>query len=509
MDFKLTLIDNEGTLELVKLFSDQTMEEAPDYKVKTLSGVPTVLFIDGTKLPIDKRTQIVLAAYEASKYSGDKTFYLGPKYNTFAKDELDYLFFETDEKGNKNFVTEYAALLNTLLMVAESEKLIDKEEAHSAGIDALLEDNVHFVEHLMERYGLSKSEAIAKFVEDLARVPEEDNPDAPFMPSTGYKIVDVVEPAILGDGVSAYAQDIIFRDDILLINDLKKHPNGEGKEGYWAGVAISYEAPALKTDVDEITEYDIPKGILFAVEDLEVEGDGGIQTYSFALPDGGILLGPVPEAPKDPLTATEVSPLELHVTNSKTDSNPNGEGLAIYFDLTDKPQRSGKRITYQWIGEDDQYSSIRVLELTMDVTKNPFDEAGELTVDEELTTAFLVDVDGEPSVYDEKSIEEDKITVTGLKSHKAGNGQDGYWTGFALVDKTGKADGIILEVDGKVYNVSPLESKVDGEHDGVAFYFDAKESGESRKHVRYQWLKGDQASEVTDKTITFDITIAD
>lgn len=511
MNFKLVLDINENDeIILCREYEDLSRDLIPEYKIKTINGFKTILFVDGTRLPMDMRTEIVLSAYEAATRREDKVFYLGPRYNTFVKDALDYLFFENDGKGNKLFITDTIPMLDDLLRTVEALQQEEVELGHEQLISTIIANNTHFVDHLMSQYETTdKNEALSRFMEDLARETEFDNPDAPFMPSTGYDISDEVGLAILGDGESAYANSRVLYDEVLLSEGLRKHENGNGDEGFWEGVALSYvSAPVLGADSDEVIEYDVPTGILFAIEDLEVEGQGGIQTYNFALPDGGILVAPVPEAPKPELVATKVEPLELHVTENESEVNPNGEGLAVYWNFADKPQRTKKRIYWQWIGQDGQYSSIRSIDITLDVTKSPFAQVNEIEVEDELKAAFLVDVDGEPSVYESKSIDGNTITIKGLKFHKAGNGMNGYWAGFALVDKEGTADQIILSVNGEVFDVKPLESKVDGERDGVAYYFNVENEGKTTLNVEYQWFKEGKGSPVSRKDIVFDVTFA-
>lgn len=506
-NFKLALLTNEdGELKLVKIYAeDQSVEPAPEYSVKNINGIPTIVFVDGVRVPVNERLEIVLAALEAAQ-KGENTFYLGPKYNSFVIKELEDYFFVRDEKGNKEFLTGAAEFLTNLLGACECIKENKAEEAHRQLLDHVIEDNEHTLKHLKERYGTENDEeALVQFVTDLLREPE--NPETPFKPSTGFAVEDVIGAAILGDGESILADNVIYRDGVLLITDLEKHENGNGEWGYWAGPSIAYDAPALRVDDGEVLEYDQPIGILFAIEDAELSGSEGIETYSYQLGDG-ILVAPVPQPEVEPLTAVEVSPLEAGVTFEEIESNPNKEGLGIYFDMTDKPQRSAKRIYWQWIGQDEQYSSVRTLYLTLDITKNPFKSDDGLEVEDDIQPAFLVDVDGEPSVYEEKEIEGDEITITGLKSHKAGNGIDGNWVGFAVIDKKGKADSMLLEVDGKAFEVNPLEEKVDGEHDGVGFYFTVEESGQVKKYVRYQWYKDGQASEIVEKVLTFNVTLA-
>lgn len=404
MDFKLKIMD--GVLS--RVYEDESVVPSPEFEIRPKKdGKEYIFFPDGEDYPLDKRGVIQTVYQKAVNASYDDegepteeqvlTFYLGPRYTQWVRNQFDFLAFKTDEHNNKLFNTAFVPAIDVLLDMAETKKSELVEEKKQAGIGKIVSDNKEFIKDLMLFYDVeTEEEALELFIEDLKKEPEVEPEVVEFLKSTGYEVETILDTAIIfAEGVEDLYEENSFDNGYITVKGLKPHLNGESDEGLWVGFALAYKVPALEVEEDEEDEVEpdqlsedlpteeetsdedskeeeedsteeepkahAPNAIIFTVYD---GGDPyGVNPMGLALePSDGTFVGNLEDLAPDyaeniPSQTGPVfmrlNELETHVTNQEIISNPEGNGLAIYFNAENLPNIFSKVVEWQWIYEDE------------------------------------------------------------------------------------------------------------------------------------------------------------
>ena len=165
-------------------------------------------------------------------------------------------------------------------------------------------------------------------------------------------------------------------------------------------------------------------------------------------------------------------------------------GVAFYVNAGASEPKT--EATLQWFDEEGAISEVETFVIDLTGVTLYFDTAPTPAV----TTAIIADsADADRTVYNTYTAVLDGTTVdigmTKLALHKNGNGEEGYWTGFAVVAPE-CADFVKYSFGETENGYIPVETAVatveDEEKDGIAFYTDA---ANPNTEVKLQWFDGE------------------
>jgi len=298
--------------------------------------------------------------------------------------------------------------------------------------------------------------AETKFILDLNNVTLADQID---ITADDVKTAKLSGQPYSADTYSVTAEEINGIIEVSVsITDLKKHNNRYGTPGYWTGFALT--APAGAThfryafSADEVTEASL--GNLEAVEpDVDSEGNSGVAFYADYL-------------------------------NPKTN------------------------VALQWFDEDGcRMSDIEYFTINLDNVD--LDWINEDTV----TPAIIADSEVNYTEHTVTTSQTDGIITVelhtkDLKKHSNADGQDGYWTGFAIEAPQADAKATYTFGDTIVSVPSSIEEAVTYDEEGnpvngLAFYTDAG-SSDAKTEVTVEWFDADGNSICAETTFIIDLT---
>lgn len=350
---------------LNRVYEDGTCVPSTEFVVRpTEDGGLCAIFPDGEKYELDERG-VILTTYQSITNKNKKLheadrifkFYLGPTINQYAKEEFDYFAFETDEDGNKEFLMATVPYLDFMFTTNGITRDIRKNNDKMDLIQSIVTNNKEFVNNLFEFYEAETvEEALEYFMYDLTKeVVPDDEDDTGLLTPTGYEVGTRKGAAILFDtSLSALVDNDPVYESIsyeeggyISVEGLRAHDNGEGHEGYWVGFALAYDTENEKK----------PNGIVFSVMD---GGDPyATDTFNLSLqPGDDTFIGKVPEIPpvEEPQAPVYklLGALEKYVMVEDIESNPDAEGVGVYFDATDYDEVFTKKVIWQWVYSDDK-----------------------------------------------------------------------------------------------------------------------------------------------------------
>ena len=298
--------------------------------------------------------------------------------------------------------------------------------------------------------------AETRFVVDLTNITLADQLD---ITAADVKAAKLNGQPYSADTYSVTANDA---DGVIEVNinatDLKKHTNQNGTPGYWTGFALT--APEGATHF----------------------------RYAFSA---------------DEVTEASLSGLEAVELDVDSDGNP---GVAFYSDYLNPKTY----VALQWFDEDGcRMSDIEYFTINLDNVD--LDWINEDTV----TPAIIADGEANYSNHSIATSQTDGVITVelhtkDLKKHSNSDGQEGYWTGFAIAAPEADAKATYSFGDTVVSVPSSIEEAVAYDEDGnpingLAFYTDAG-NADAKTEVTVEWFDADGNSICAETTFVIDLT---
>jgi len=237
----------------------------------------------------------------------------------------------------------------------------------------------------------------------------------------------------------------------ITTENLVKHTNGNGVEGYWTGFAVEApEGAAYAMGLfgeDEFTE---------PVRDIDGNGTLGIALYVNA-----------------------------------GSATPKTEATIQWFNDADEPITSATNF------------AIDISDVTLAIEYNPMVTAARVVDNTNTERVIYSDYVVTPSTREDGSIVVD-IDMTELKEHKNGENEDGYWTGFAIIAPD-DATGAKVTFGDEDYGVVTVETIDEEGTEGIAFYANLADA-EPKTTATVQWFNG---TEAISNVVSFELDLSD